>query len=93
MYVHGNAMHLNGANLHSIAAAEKAGSAQRAAEVRKKLLSGGMADGLNPDAVAMIGRWSEGGAQGGRRQGDAGHFAHSDAAEEREAGQPVSVWV
>jgi hypothetical protein len=62
MHIHGNLMQSNAANLYSAAAAEKAVAAQRAADVRKKLMKGGLdIDGeLNPEAGFMVGRWLDG---------------------------------
>lgn len=55
-------MQSNAANLYSAAGAEKAAAAQRAADVRKKLMKGGFdIDGeLNPEADFMVGRWLDG---------------------------------
>ncbi len=38
MHVHGNFMNSNAASIYSAAAAEKAATAQRAADVRRKLM-------------------------------------------------------
>ena len=38
MHIHGNAMNVNAANLYSAAQGERAAAAERAAEVRKRLL-------------------------------------------------------
>jgi len=55
-------MQSNGANLHSAAAAEKAVAAQRAADVRKKLMKGGLEvdGGSNSEADSMVMRWLAG---------------------------------
>jgi hypothetical protein len=52
-------MQSNAANLYSAAGAEKAVAGQRAADVRKKLMTRGLdIDGeLNPEADFMVGRW------------------------------------
>jgi hypothetical protein len=62
MHIHGNSMQSNAANLYSAAGAEKAAAAQRAADVRKKLMKGGLGlDGdLSPEADLMVGRWLDG---------------------------------
>jgi hypothetical protein len=60
MHIHGNLMNSNLASLYSADAAEKAASAQRAADVRKKLLeSTPNIDGeLNPEEI-LIRQWSQ----------------------------------
>jgi hypothetical protein len=95
MHIHGNSMNLNAVDLHATAAAEKAASTQRAAEVRKKLMRGGLEmDGeLNPESSFMVGLWSEGGSQ----QQQQGHERASTSrgplnADEELADKPVSVW-
>jgi len=40
MHIHGNSMSINAASFYSAAQNEKAAAAQRAADVRKKLLKG-----------------------------------------------------
>jgi hypothetical protein len=98
MHVHGNPMTSNGANLHSAAAAEKAASAQRARETRKKLIKTGEGAGwgtddeLNPEAGLMVGRWTEGGSPDGRRQERGDRPAKPQTADEEPASRPVSVW-
>jgi hypothetical protein len=58
MRTHGNQANLNTINPYS-AAAEKATAAQRAADVRKKLLkSAGSVDGsASPQEALMVGKW------------------------------------
>ncbi len=60
MHIHGNLMNPDLASLYSAAAAEKAASAQRAADVRKKLTeSTPNIDGeLNPEEI-LIRQWSK----------------------------------
>ncbi len=93
MHIHGNPMISHGANVHS-AAAQKAESAQRAAETRKRLLKGGfgLEGELSPEEGFMIGRWTEGGSQEGRRQERDDHSAGPQAAEGVPPAKPVSVW-
>jgi hypothetical protein len=59
MHIHGNSMNLNEASLYSASAVEKAASAQRAAETRKKLLMKAQEiDGSpTPDETVMISHW------------------------------------
>lgn len=70
MHIHASSMNFNGANLHNAAAADKAASAQRASDVRKKLLKSGMDmdAGLDPEASFLIGRWPEGDSRQGQGQ-------------------------
>lgn len=65
MHMHGNSMQSNTAQLYSAASAEKAVTAQRAADVRKKLLKGGLdiEDEPNPEVEFMLGRWLDGGVR------------------------------
>jgi hypothetical protein len=59
MHIHGNSMNLNQASLYSAAAAEKAATAQRAADTRKKLLmkSQELDSSAIPDETVMISHW------------------------------------
>jgi hypothetical protein len=58
MHIHGNQINLNAVNPYS-AAAEKAAAAQRAADVRKKLMkSGASLEGIaDPEEAFMVGHW------------------------------------
>jgi hypothetical protein len=57
MHIHGNQMNFNAINPYS-AAAEKAAGAQRAADVRKKLMSTGETEGVSsPEEAFMAGQW------------------------------------
>ena len=58
MHIHGNQMNLNAVNPYS-AAAEKAAAAQKAADVRKKLMnSASPIEGISsPDEALMVGKW------------------------------------
>jgi len=69
MHVHGNQTNLNAVNPYS-AAAERAAAAQRAADVRKKLLkSAGGAEGrASPEEALMLDKWT--GSAQGQVQGD-----------------------
>jgi hypothetical protein len=70
MHIHGSQMNLNAINPYS-AAAEKAAAAQRAADVRKKLLKS--ASGLEgadcPDETLILGHWLDSGQGMASRQG------------------------
>jgi hypothetical protein len=59
MHIHGSHMNMNSASLYSAAGAEKAAAAQRAAEVRKKLLrsASGIEVTADPDQAFLIGQW------------------------------------
>jgi hypothetical protein len=58
MRTHGNQVNLNTINPYS-AAAEKATAAQRAADVRKKLMKGarGIDGSASPEEASMVGKW------------------------------------
>lgn len=59
MHIHGNSMSINAMNFYSAAQGEKAAAAQRAAEVRKKLLksSSQIEGGATPEEALLIGHW------------------------------------
>ena len=59
MHINRGQMNLNSASLYSAAGAEKAASAQRAAEVRKKLLknASNVERSTSPEETLMIGQW------------------------------------
>jgi hypothetical protein len=57
MHIHGNQMNLNAINPYS-AAAERAVAAQKAADVRKKLMNSCGVEGVSsPDEHFMMGQW------------------------------------
>ncbi len=60
MHIHGNQMNLNAVNPYS-AAAENAAAAQRAANVRKKLMkSASDIEGVSsPEEAFMLGHWMD----------------------------------
>jgi len=62
MHIHGNSMNMNAANSYSVAGAEKAAVAERAAAVRKKLLKGAASvdEVASPEESLMIGKWLSG---------------------------------
>jgi hypothetical protein len=56
MHIHGNMMNVQGANLYSVANGERAAAAERAGEVRKRLLKG-VEGGASDEETQMIGQW------------------------------------
>ncbi len=58
MHIHGNSMSVQSAGLSS-AQGERAAAAQRAAEVRRRLLKSAQSveSGADPDATFLIGQW------------------------------------
>ncbi len=62
MHIHGNSMNVNSASFYSVANGEKAVAAERAADVRKRLLKGAAAvDGTaSPEETLLIGHWLDG---------------------------------
>jgi hypothetical protein len=61
MHIHGNSIALNAANLYSAGQNEKTAAAQRAADVRKKLLKGAAeTEGAStPEESLLIGQWMD----------------------------------
>jgi hypothetical protein len=59
MHIHGNSMTVNAANFYSAGQNEKTAAAERAAEVRKKLLKGAsqIEGAATPEETLMIGQW------------------------------------
>jgi len=59
MHIHGNSMSINAIDLYSAAQGRKAAAAERAAEVRKRLLKNSslVAGGETPEETLMIGHW------------------------------------
>jgi hypothetical protein len=62
MHIHGNSMNVNSASFYSVGNGEKAAAAERAADVRKRLLKGAAAvDGTaSPEETLLIGHWLDG---------------------------------
>jgi hypothetical protein len=58
MHIHGNSMSVQSASF-SAAQGERAAAAQRAAEVRKRLLKSAQSvePGTDPDATLLVGQW------------------------------------
>jgi len=61
MHIHGNSMSINAASFYSAAQNEKAAAAQRAADVRKKLLKGAaeIEGAATPEETLLIGQWMD----------------------------------
>jgi hypothetical protein len=61
MHIHGNSMSINAANFYSAAQNEKTAAAQRAADVRKKLLKGAaeIEGASTPEESLLIGQWMD----------------------------------
>jgi hypothetical protein len=61
MHIHGNSMSINAANFYSAAQNEKTAAAQRAADVRKKLLKGAseIKGAATPEETLLIGQWMD----------------------------------
>jgi hypothetical protein len=61
MHIHGNSMNVNSANLYSAAQGEKAAAAQKAAEVRKRLLKSAakIEDQPSSNEDFLISRWMD----------------------------------
>ncbi len=61
MHIHGNSMAVNAANFYSATQEERAAAAQRAANVRKKLIrSASEIEGAaSPEETLLIGQWMD----------------------------------
>jgi hypothetical protein len=59
MHIHGSQMNVNAANLYSVGNGEKSAAAQRAADVRKKLLKSAQSveNSVDPEENLLIGHW------------------------------------
>jgi hypothetical protein len=93
MHIHHNPIAAGGAGVHSAAAAEKAASAQRAAEVRKKLMTSaaGIKDEPNFGEFLMVGRWPD--ERSGRHQEQPQpRHRQENQAEDEALATPVSYW-
>lgn len=97
MHVHGHPMNLNAVDLSSTRAAEKAASAQRAADVRGQLLRGGVdaESEVNSFERFMVGEeWERGSRQqqGQNRRRDQARAGQLPSAEQEQADEPLSFW-
>jgi len=59
MHIHGNSMNLQAANFYPAGLQSRAAAAERAAEVRKRLLksAANTEDSADPDATLLVGHW------------------------------------
>ena len=59
MHIHANSMSVNSANFYSVGNGEKSAAAERATDVRKRLLKGAAAvEGTaSPEETLLIGHW------------------------------------
>jgi len=98
MHIHSHPTNFNSVDLYSSKAAEKAASAQRAADVRRKLIKRGMEieDEVNSFEGLMIGRSAEGGSR--QHRGQDKKQDHADSAQRLQhvddgpADEPLSFW-
>ena len=73
MHIHANSMSVNSASFYSVGNGEKSAAAERAADVRKRLLKGAAAvDGTaSTEETLLIGHWLDGQQVDGQpNQGD-----------------------
>jgi len=75
MHIHGNSMALNQANLYSAAQADRAAAAQKAIDVRKKLLRTASEIEASPEETLLIGHWL--GSNGGEPQSEDEYHANT----------------
>jgi hypothetical protein len=63
MHIHGNSMNVNAANFYSAGNDAKALAAQRAADVRKRLVKGAASldETADPEETLMISKWLDSG--------------------------------
>lgn len=78
MHIHGSMLNIQGANFASIASGEQSAAAQRAANVRKRLLTKAqtLGAGTSPDETLLIGQWLDAG-HGQMLSGDEYHAGAS----------------
>lgn len=97
MHVHGGHANFNAVDLSSTRAAEKAVSAQRAADVRGQLQRGGLdVEGeMNPFESFMVGAEPEGSSrqqQSRDQQSPASSGARLQSADKEQVDEPLSFW-
>lgn len=97
MHIHSHPTNFNAVDLSSTRAAEKAASAQRAADVRSQLQRGGLdvESEMNPFESFMVGREQQGSSRQQQNQRrDPSHAAGlSRSAEDGQADEPLSFWM
>jgi hypothetical protein len=94
MHIHGAHMNPNILNLYAAAASAKTASAQRAAEVRKKLASSAaMIEGeLDDDGVFMIGQEPQEKSRQRQQKDPRAATKKPDAEDDDQSGEPISTW-
>lgn len=98
MHVHSHPTNFNAVDLSSTRSAEKAASAQRAADVRGQLLRGGadIEGESNPFESFMVGKdWegSSGQQQSQSRRQNPGNAARRlQSADQEQVDEPLSLW-
>jgi len=94
MHVHNHPTNFNAVDLYSSKAAERAASAQRAADVRRKLMKAGLDVEVDPFESFLVGQGPEGGSR--QRQDQNQNHANTagslQPADEEQADQPLSFW-
>jgi hypothetical protein len=75
MHIHGNSMALNQANLYSAAQADRAAAAQKAIDVRKKLLRTASEIEASPEETLLIEHWL--GSNGGEPRSEDEYHANT----------------
>jgi hypothetical protein len=94
MHIHGNHMNPNLASLYSAAAAEKAAAAQRAAEVRKKLIrSASKLEGeLDTEEVSCVDQPEDEDSRQRRQKRPRSSKSKKSAADDEPSEEPMSMW-
>jgi hypothetical protein len=94
MHVHNHPTNFNAADLYSSKESEKAASAQRAADVRRKLMKGGLDSEVDPFKSYLPDQGPESGSRQrqGQNQNHANTTGRLQLADEEQADQPLSFW-
>ena len=92
MHVHNHPTNFNAADLYSSKASEKAASAQCAADVRRKLMKGGLDSEVDPFESYLADQGSESGSRQRQRRNHATTTGRLQLADEEQADQPLSFW-
>jgi hypothetical protein len=94
MHVHNHPTNFNPADLYSSKESEKAASAQRAADVRRKLMKGGLDSEVDPFESYLADQGPESGSRQrqGQNQNHANATGRLQLADEEQADQPLSFW-
>jgi len=91
MHVHNHPTNFNAADLYSSKASEKAASAQRAADVRRKLMKGGLDSEVDP-FESYLDQGQESGSRQRQGQNHANTTEKLQLADEEQADLPLSFW-